>query len=81
MALVRRLESAWSREGVPVAVRALALITLAGGVSALLASVFPASPEAIELLRILGVVVLCGSLLIWWLRNRVQRWFLHMAAV
>lgn len=82
MALVRRLGSDRNREGIPVAVRALALITLAGGLSGLLASVFPASPEApVELLRIVGVFVLCGSLFIWWLGNRVPHWFLHVAVV
>jgi diguanylate cyclase (GGDEF)-like protein len=82
MALVRRLGSVWNREGLPVDVRALALITLAGGLSALLASAFPASPEApVELLRIFGVGVLCASLFIWWLGDRAAQWFLHTAVV
>jgi GGDEF domain-containing protein len=82
MALVRRFGSVWNREGLPVAVRALALIALAGGLSALLASVFPASPDApVELLRIVGVVILCGSLFIWWRGNRIPHWFLHAAVI
>jgi GGDEF domain-containing protein len=72
----------WDREVVPPAVRSLALITLAGGLSGLFASAFPANPAApVELLRIVGVAVLCSSLFIWWLGNRVQHWFLHLAVV
>jgi diguanylate cyclase (GGDEF)-like protein len=79
---MRRLRSAWEPEGLPVAVRGLGLIALAGGLSALLASVFPANPAApIKLLRIVGIAMLCGSLFIWWRGNRIPHWFLHVAVV
>ena len=74
------LAGAWKRDGLPPAVRALALITLAGGVSALFASVFPASPNApIMLLRLVGVVATGVSVLLWWQGSKLPHWFLHVA--
>jgi diguanylate cyclase (GGDEF)-like protein len=61
-------------------VRALALITLAGGLSGLFASAFPANPAApVELLRLVAVVALTVSVLLWWLGSRLPHWFLHVA--
>ncbi len=66
----------------PPAVRSLALIALAGGLSGFFAAAFPASPAApVELLRIAGAVALCASLALWWLASRVPRWFLHFAVI
>jgi diguanylate cyclase (GGDEF)-like protein len=74
------LVGAWKRQGLPPAVRALALITLAGGLSGLFASVFPANRDApVELLRLVGVVALSVSVLLWWLGSRLPHWFLHVA--
>jgi GGDEF domain-containing protein len=61
-------------------VRALALITLAGGLSALFASVFPASQDApIQLLRIVGLVACAGSVLLFWQGSRLPHWSLQVA--
>jgi hypothetical protein len=74
------MAGAWKRDGLPPAVRALALITLAGGVSALFASVFPASPNApIMLLRLVGVVATGVSMVLWWQGSKLPHWFLHAA--
>ena len=74
------LAGAWKRDGLPPAVRALALITLAGGLSGLFASVFPASPAApVDLLRLVGVVALAVSVLLWWQGSRLPGWFLQLA--
>ena len=74
------LAGAWKRDGLPPAVRALALITLAGGVSALFASVFPASPNApMMLLRLVGVVATGVSMVLWWQGSKLPHWFLHVA--
>jgi GGDEF domain-containing protein len=76
------LVGAWKRQGLPPAVRALALITLAGGLSGLFASAFPASPHApIGLLRLVGVVALSVSVLLWWQGSRLPHWILHVAVV
>jgi GGDEF domain-containing protein len=82
MASRGRFAALWNRDGLPPAVRALALITLAGGLSGLFASAFPANPAApVELLRLVGIVASCVSLVLWWLGDRVPRWFLHVAVV
>jgi GGDEF domain-containing protein len=74
------IAGAWKRDGLAPAVRALALITLAGGLSGLFASAFPASPAApVDLLRLVGVVALGASVILWWQGNRLPRWFLHVA--
>ncbi len=76
------LIGAWKREGLPPAVRALALITLAGGLSGLFASAFPARADApVDLLRLVGVVALSVSVLLWWHGSRLPHWFLHVAIV
>lgn len=78
MTFAGRFGSAWHREGLPPDVRALALITLAGGLSALVASLFPASTHApVELFRLVGLLALCCSLVLWRLGDRIPHWFLH----
>jgi GGDEF domain-containing protein len=80
MAARGRLVGAWQRHGLSPAVRALALITFAGAVSSLAAALFPSSPEApVELFRIVAVLALTCSALLWWLADRVPRWLLHAA--
>jgi diguanylate cyclase (GGDEF)-like protein len=60
----------------PVAVRALVLIALAGGLSAIFASLVPANPAApVVLLRIVGSILLAGALGLWWFADRVPHWF------
>ncbi len=60
--------------------RALALIALAGGLSAIFAAVFPANPAApVELLTVDGVVLLCGSLFLWRFGSRLPSWSLRLA--
>ena len=77
-----RFDALWNRDGLPPAVRSLALIALAGGLSGFFAAAFPASPAApVELLRLAGVVALCASLALWWLGSRVPHWFLHFAVI
>jgi GGDEF domain-containing protein len=74
------LIGAWKRDGLPPAVRALALITFAGAVSSLAAALFPSSPEApVEFFRIVAILALACSVLLWWLGDRVPRWLLHVA--
>jgi diguanylate cyclase (GGDEF)-like protein len=80
MAQRERLAGAWKRHGLSPAVRALALITFAGAVSSLAAALFPSSPEApVELFRIVAVLALTCSVLLWWLADRVPGWLLHAA--
>jgi diguanylate cyclase (GGDEF)-like protein len=80
MAMAKGIRSRWDRRGLPPAVRALTLITLAGGLSGIFASAFPASREApVELLRMVGAIALCASLLFWWLGDRTPRWLLQVA--
>lgn len=80
MASMGRLAGAWKRDGLPPPVRALALIAFAGGLSGLFASEFPANPDApVELLRLVGVLALAVSALLWWRGERLPRWFLHAA--
>jgi GGDEF domain-containing protein len=74
------LIGAWKRDGLPPAVRALALITFAGAVSSLAAALFPSSSEApVELFRLVAVLALACSILLWWLGDRVPRWLLNVA--
>jgi diguanylate cyclase (GGDEF)-like protein len=74
------LARAWTRDGLQPPVRALALITLAGGLSAFVASRFPASPSApIELLRLVGVVASGAAVLLWWQGSKLPQWILHVA--
>jgi GGDEF domain-containing protein len=75
-----RLADAWKRHGLSPAVRALTLITFAGAVSSLVAALFPSSPEApVELFRIVAVLALTCSALLFWRADRVPRWLLHTA--
>jgi diguanylate cyclase (GGDEF)-like protein len=81
MSPVEAIRARWDRHA-PVAVRALTLIALAGGLSAIFASAVPANPEApVALMRIVGVFLLTGALAIWWFGERVSTWFLHVAIV
>jgi diguanylate cyclase (GGDEF)-like protein len=74
------LVGAWKRGGLPPAVRALALITFAGAVSSLVAALFPASPNApVEFFRVVAVLALSCSVLLWWLGDRIPPWFLQAA--
>jgi GGDEF domain-containing protein len=74
------MADAWKRDGLPPAVRALALITLAGGLSGFFAATFPASPDApVQLLRLVGAVALGASAFLWWRGDRLPHWFLHAA--
>jgi diguanylate cyclase (GGDEF)-like protein len=78
MAFVGRLGSGWTREGLPASVRALALIALAGGLSAFLASFLPPEPDTpVALLRWVGVFATGASTLLWWRGDRVATWMLH----
>jgi diguanylate cyclase (GGDEF)-like protein len=80
MAWRQRIADAWKRDGLPPAVRALALITLAGGLSGFFAATFPATPAApVELLRLVGGIALAVSTLLWWRGDRLPHWFLHVA--
>ena len=80
MRLIERIRSRWARLRPPVAFRALALIAMAGGLSAIFAAVFPANPEApAALLGVVGVILLCGSLVIWGFGNRMAPWAPHVA--
>ena len=59
MASRGRFDALWNRDGLPPAVRALALIALAGGLSGLLRVGVPGQPGApVDLLRMAGVVAL-----------------------
>src|SRR3954469_7599800 len=74
------LSGAWQRHGLPPAVRALALITFAGAVSSLTAALFPSSPDApVEFFRVVAVLALSCSGLLWWLGDRIPSWFLQAA--
>ena len=74
------LAYAWKRNGLAPAVRALSLITFAGAASSLIAALFPSSPGApVDLFRITAVLAFACSVLLWWLADRVPRWFLHAA--
>jgi GGDEF domain-containing protein len=80
MATRGRVVDAWRRDGLPPAVRALTLITLAGAASSLIAALFPASPNAPrELFRLVAVLAFACSLLLWSLGTRTPRWLLHCA--
>jgi GGDEF domain-containing protein len=80
MAARRSISDAWKRDGLPPAVRALALITLAGGLSGFFAAAFPATPGApVDLLRLVGALALGVSVLLWWRGDRLPHWFLHVA--
>jgi diguanylate cyclase (GGDEF)-like protein len=77
---VRIIRSVWERHSPSVAIRALTLIALAGGLSAIFASIFPANPAApVNTLRITGALMLCSSLAIWGFGNRMPRWAPHAA--
>jgi GGDEF domain-containing protein len=76
------LLGAWRREGLPPAVRALALITFAGAVSSLIAALFPASEQApVDLFRLVAGLALLASLLLLCLGDRVRDWLLHSFVV
>ena len=76
------LVGAWKRDGLPPAVRALALITFAGAVSSLIAALFPASEQApVDLFRLVAGLAFVASLLLWTLGGRTPRWFLHFIVV
>jgi diguanylate cyclase (GGDEF)-like protein len=80
MTFRRRFRAAWNRDGLPPEARALSLIALAGGLSAILAAVFPANPSApVELLTVDGVALLCGSLFLWRFGERLPPWSLQLA--
>ena len=71
---------AWKRNGLAPAVRALSLITFAGAASSLTAALFPSSPGApVDLFRLTAALAFTCSVLLWWLADRVPRWFLHAA--
>jgi GGDEF domain-containing protein len=73
------LASARTRNGLPPAVRALALITFAGAVSSLIAALFPASPNApTELFGIVAALAFACSLLLWRLGDRAPTWLLRV---
>ena len=74
------LIDAWKRNGIAPAVRALALITFAGAATSLVAALFPSNPGApVDMFRLVAVLAFACSLLLWWLADRVPRWFLHLA--
>ncbi|HEX5822382.1 MAG TPA: GGDEF domain-containing protein [Solirubrobacterales bacterium] len=74
------LAYAWKRNGLAPAVRTLSLITFAGAASSLVAALFPSSPSApVELFRLVAGLAFACSLLLWWLADRIPRWFLHAA--
>jgi len=74
------LARAWKRHGLPPAVRALALITLAGALSSLVVALFPASPNApVDLFGIVAALAFGCSLLLWGLGDRTPTWLLHTA--
>ena len=79
MSPLEGIRSRWGRHA-PVAVRALVLIALAGGLSAIFASLFPANPAApVALMRIVGSILLAAALALWWFGDRVPEWFLRVA--
>jgi GGDEF domain-containing protein len=73
------LLGAWKRDGLPPAVRALALITLAGAASSLVAALFPANDNApVDLFGIVAGLASVASALLWSLAGRTPRWLLHV---
>jgi diguanylate cyclase (GGDEF)-like protein len=73
------LVGAWKRSGLTPAVRALALIMLAGALTSATAAVFPSNSHApVELFRVVATLASVTSLLLWLLADRVPRWFLHL---
>jgi GGDEF domain-containing protein len=73
------LLGAWNRDGLPPAVRALALITLAGAGSSLIVALFPAAANApVELFQIVAVLAFAASLLLWSLAGRTPQWLLQV---
>jgi hypothetical protein len=82
MALRRMLNAAWHRKGVPPAVRALALILLAGSLSSLLAAASPITHDSpVALFLVVGVVALGAASLVWSLGPRVPTWILHATMI
>jgi diguanylate cyclase (GGDEF)-like protein len=82
MTFARRWQSAWKRDPLPAPVRALVLIALAGGLSALLASLLPPAPGTpVVLFRWIGVFMLGAAVLLWWLRDRVPGWLQQVGVV
>ena len=80
MSMPTRIRARWEEHSLPVAFRALVLIALAGGLSAIFASIVPANPEApVELLRVVGVFLLVGALVIWTFGDRMPAWTPHLA--
>jgi GGDEF domain-containing protein len=74
------LAGAWTRNGLPPAVRALALITFAGAASSLIVALFPASPNApVDLFGIVAALAFICSILLWGLADRTPTWLLHIA--
>jgi len=64
------------------AVRALALITLAGSLSSLIAALFPASDQApVDLFRLVAASALGVSAFLWWLADRTPGWLLHCIVI
>ena len=64
------------------AVRALGLILLAGALSAFLASASPVNEDSpVTLFRLVGIVALAATALIWWLGPRAPHWILHATMV
>ena len=73
------LAGARTRGGLPPAVRALALIMLAGAASSLVAALLPASENApVDLFAIVAGVAFAGSLVFWGLGDRTPTWLLHV---
>jgi diguanylate cyclase (GGDEF)-like protein len=73
------LIGAWKRQGLPPAVRALALILLAGGASSLIAAAFPANDDApVDLFGLVAGIAFAGSLVFLGLGGRTPRWLLHV---
>ena len=74
------LVGARTRNGLPPAVRALALITFAGAASSLFAALLPASENApTDLFAIVAALASLCSLLLWRLGDRTPTWLLHVA--
>ena len=67
----------------PVAVRSLILIALAGGLSAVFASLFPASPGRASDPPADRTGRSCSGArsTLWWVGDRVPQWFLRVAVV
>jgi diguanylate cyclase (GGDEF)-like protein len=76
MTFAGRRASAWKRDPAPAAVRALVLLALAGGLSALAASLMPPDPGTpVALFRGIGVLMIAAAALFTWLRDRMPNWF------